>query len=778
MPGLNSVDGLNSGLNTKQIVDSIIKFERSNAVLLEQEEKQKQIIITSYQALQAKFLALNTDLSSLKKAGTFDKTSIDISDDTVLSATADGRVGIGSYDLQVLSLARNHQLASQGFDDESMGSFGTGNITIQVGDGSSQAVVIDENNNSLLGIKKAINDANIGVTASIINDGTSSNSYRLILTSDKTGAKNKINITSSLSGGSNLNFSTATFDNPETVSFNSSSTSQVSLGLTAAYTGSENKTYTFTVAGSGSQTVGTDNITINWTDGTNSGAIVVTQADTEYELVGAGADGLKLSFSAGTFNSGDTFQVNTFAPLLQEPSDAKISLGSAGGTGSPITITSSTNTFTNAISNLTLNVNKETAAGESVTINTDVDVQAIKNQINTFIKHYNDVTKYIDDQNKFTKDSESTPPLFGDYTIWTMENSLRNSMGSVVDGIKSEYNQLYAIGIRTTGSGNLAITDPTRLEDALKNNLDDVIKLFTNSANSSNNAIEFLSASPDTVDGVPFNVDVTQVATHGGFNGSIINDPTSTPLTIDSSNDHLKLKVDGLVSDDIVLADKTYNSSSELVSEIQTRIDNDSKIGDKGVTVEWVTSGTGGYLKFNSPTYGSTSKVEFDTSIADSSYTSLGISNGTYFVGDDVAGTINGEEAKGQGQILSGNDDNKTTAGLKLKVSLNSSQLTSGAEGSITITKGIASREYDFVNSLTKSKDGMLDRRISAYQNQIDALKTRVNEIDARLAIRRDSLMEQFNNMETVLGQLKTQGQYLTDQLAGINNNWQSSSNN
>ncbi|NOY88345.1 MAG: hypothetical protein GXO93_03000 [FCB group bacterium] len=99
MPGLNSVDGINSGLNTKQIIDNIIKFERRNAVLLEQEEKQKQTIITAYQALQAKFLALSTDLSSLKKTSTFDKTAIDISDDSVISASADGRVGVGSYNL-------------------------------------------------------------------------------------------------------------------------------------------------------------------------------------------------------------------------------------------------------------------------------------------------------------------------------------------------------------------------------------------------------------------------------------------------------------------------------------------------------------------------------------------------------------------------------------------------------------------------------------------------------------------------------------------------------
>ena len=99
-------------------------------------------------------------------------SKIDVSDEYVLTAASSGRASAGSYDLQVLALARNHQMASQGFSDDSQALFGTGTITIAVGSGTVKTITIDATNNSLAGIKKAINDANVGVTASIINDGS------------------------------------------------------------------------------------------------------------------------------------------------------------------------------------------------------------------------------------------------------------------------------------------------------------------------------------------------------------------------------------------------------------------------------------------------------------------------------------------------------------------------------------------------------------------------------------------------------------------------------
>ncbi len=773
MPALNWIQGINSGLNTAEIVDAIMAFERRNVAVLEQKQTEKTNIISTLKALQAKFLALQTELAKLTKAGTFEACTADVSDQSILSASVSGRVGAGSYDIQVLSLARNHQLASQGFSDESLAAFGTGTIGISVGDGSLHTVTIDAANNSLLGIKNAINDAMAGVTATIVNDGSSSKPYRLILTAEETGIASKISVSANLTGGNNLDFSTAVFDDPEIVVMNSSSSSQISLGGAASYTGSENKIYTFTVGGSGTQTIGTDTITVNWTDGTNTGSIDVTEADTEVALTGDGADGLTLTLSSGTLTAGDTFQVSTFAPLLQNASDARITIGSSGGGGSPIIVTSKTNMFDDLTGGLSITVLRETDPGESVTVRTDIDLSGIKNAINNFISRYNEVQDFIDEQNTFNSETNEVGILFGDFSLQMMQNSLRGVLASGVSGIEGKYNNLYAMGIRTTATGSLSIVNSSRFEKALSENLNDVIRLFSSSGSSSSTFIEFVSSTTKTKTGEDYQVDITRAATRGRFQGSGIDDPSITPIVLSSSNNRLKFVIDGLTSNEIILSEKTYHSTSELVEEIQSKIDGDDSVGDRGLTVEWVESGSGtGYLNFTSSIYGSPSSVQIVTAISNPAYTVLGLANGTSHAGSDVEGTINGEAAEGKGQYLTGKEENQTTAGLKLRVTLDASQVALGAEGTITISKGMAARLAELVDSFTKSQDGLFDRKIGAYQRQIETLQERMDDYEKRLEMRRESLYREFYEMEVALGQLGAQSQFLTDQLAGINTNW------
>src|SRR5690606_7114227 len=55
-------------------------------------------------------------------------------------------------------------------------------------------VTLDSSNNSLQGIRDAINKAQLGITATIVSDGSAS-PHRLVLTSDKTGAASSMKIT-------------------------------------------------------------------------------------------------------------------------------------------------------------------------------------------------------------------------------------------------------------------------------------------------------------------------------------------------------------------------------------------------------------------------------------------------------------------------------------------------------------------------------------------------------------------------------------------------------
>ncbi|MEW6049850.1 MAG: flagellar filament capping protein FliD [Candidatus Zixiibacteriota bacterium] len=777
MAALTSIDGLSSGLNTTEIIDSIIQVERRPAALMEAEQTEKTNIVSAWKAFQAKLLALVTEANQLTKRSSFEAYSLNVSDDTVLTATSTGRVSTGSYDVQVLSVARNHQIASQGISDQSLALLGTGTITIQIGTGSARTITVDSTNNSLEGIRKAINDAKVGVTASIVNDGSSSDPYRLVLSGDKTGQTNAITFSASLTGGTGLNFSTSTFDSPESLIRNSSSTAQITLGGTASYTGSSNKIYTFTVAGTGAQTVGTNNITLNWSDGINSGSILVTQADTEVALVGTGADGLKISLGSGVLYGGDKFQVGTFSPLLQQAADARIALGSTGGDGSPITVSSKTNEFKDVIGGVTLNVRKVSDPGTAVTIQADVDTSGLKDKVNQFIKRYNDIIDYINEQNKYNSDSKESGVLFGDYSLQSMQISLRAVIGSRVAGLTGNYNQLAAMGIRSGTDGKLSIRDQSKFDSALTSNLDDVIKLFTSSGSSTNTGIEFVSSTDKTKVGEDYVVDITRVATRGGFRGGSMASPASTPLTLTSSNNRLKLTVDGLTSAEIVLAEKTYATTSELVQELQDRISADSTIGSRGVVVTWVDAGVGtGYLDFRSSSYGASSRVN-TVAISNSATSALGLDTGISQTGTDVAGTINGEEAEGIGQLLTGKTGNTSTEGLKLKVTLTSQQMLSGEDGSITLAKGVASKMYDLTSSLTRSGDGLIDRRIRGYENQIADLKERVEDFDKRLASRRERLLAQFIAMEEALAQFSTEGQYLTGQLNALSANWSFNNN-
>ncbi len=62
------------------------------------------------------------------------------------------------------------------------------------------SVVIGDGNNSLAGVRDAINAADVGVTANIVNDGQG---YRLVLASDQLGAANsmQINVTEGTTAG-------------------------------------------------------------------------------------------------------------------------------------------------------------------------------------------------------------------------------------------------------------------------------------------------------------------------------------------------------------------------------------------------------------------------------------------------------------------------------------------------------------------------------------------------------------------------------------------------
>lgn len=778
MLGIGTFDGISSGLDTTRLVDAIITAERANARLMEFRQEQKTNELTSFSSLEALLVAFRSETSRMARSSTFDVSAFNISDNTILDASGPGLVAAQSYEIEVRKLAQAHQIASQGFSAPA-DSVGTGSFTIQLGEQSAVTVTLSAGKSSLSDLKDAINASEADVTASIVNDGSSANGYRLVLTGNSTGIKNRIVVTSGLTGGSAPDFVTSTFDTPEAIITDAATTSAISLGATASYTGTENKTYTFTVAGSGAQTLGAGEITVNWSDGVNSGTLLVNQADTEFALAGAGSDGLKVSFSAGDLTAGDIFQVQSFSPQLQSAQDAEIAVGTSGEGSSPIILRGASNTLDEALPGMKISLKKVTAAGEKVTVSVGPAFDNLKGQIRSFVERYNKVVEAIDKQFQYKEGDTEVGTLLGNSSLLFIQSRLRNRIGSVGEGLSGEVRALSGIGIRHDSKGQLKI-DESVLDEMLQDNWEGVRTLFSKSGSTTNTQITFISATTETVFSESgYSVDITQAATQGYTQGKELADPAITPITLVAGQNTLSITADGLNSDLITLSAKTYSTGASLAAELQIKIDNDDKLKGHGLVVTWEANGSSGYLKILSGSYGENSQVSVAAALAGSAADLLGLSGAASVKGLDVEGTINGEAATGHGQLLTGDDDNAKTEGLVLRIELAASDLIVGNEGVITYTRGIAGAMDAELESLTNAQTGFLSSRRRGIQFQIEDLKNQIKRFDERLLIRRAALLRRFREMERVLGELQSKSSFIADAALGLSQNFrQIASNN
>lgn len=194
-----SVPGIGSGLDVNGIVASLMAVE---ALPLNQLNDQK----TEFNAQLSAFGLLKSSLSlfqtAMENLGSIDKFQIfkaSSSATSVLTGSATSAAAAGNYSIVVTQMAQAHKMSSglAGVADESTSIGATG--TLQIGVGADNfSVVIDGTNNTLAGIRDAINNAsdNTGVTATILNvdDGLGGTESHLIMTSDDTGTTNGLTV--------------------------------------------------------------------------------------------------------------------------------------------------------------------------------------------------------------------------------------------------------------------------------------------------------------------------------------------------------------------------------------------------------------------------------------------------------------------------------------------------------------------------------------------------------------------------------------------------------
>jgi flagellar hook-associated protein 2 len=173
------------------------------AAALQTQEVPIKAQISALGKVQSALSGLQSALAGLADVSDLAQRTATASQNGVVQATVTNATPPGTYSLSNVQLAHAETVISSGSASAS-GSLGSGSIAIQIGSGSAVTVNVASGSSSLSGIAAAIDQANAGVTATVLFDGSL---YHLVLTSDATGAANAFTVSGS-GGLSGLSYQT------------------------------------------------------------------------------------------------------------------------------------------------------------------------------------------------------------------------------------------------------------------------------------------------------------------------------------------------------------------------------------------------------------------------------------------------------------------------------------------------------------------------------------------------------------------------------------------
>lgn len=365
--------GVGSGLDLESIISATLNAENLPKVQkFEEKETTLSLELSAVGAVKSSLSSLEDIVEKLADIENFNKRTATVTQPEsgdLITVTATEDATPANFNVEVMQLAQGSRaVMADGLytsvDDVVTATGGT--LTYSAGGDSfdinlAAGATLEE-------LRQAINDAddNFGVTANIINDGTSS---KLVLTSNKTGAGNDLVVTNNI----------AELDNVSTVAN------------------------------------------------------------------GGGAGGLAIA-------------------VADQAQDAIIEVDG-------ISITSDTNTFKDAVQDLTIVAQKESENNETSKIVVDYDKSGVESLIEEFITGFNNTIGTIDYH------TQAGAPLNGDSTMRSLKAQLVNALSTAVP--TGDFETIFDAGLGLSKDGVLEKESLVRsLNTALSENFDDVGQLF------------------------------------------------------------------------------------------------------------------------------------------------------------------------------------------------------------------------------------------------------------------------------------------------------------
>lgn len=753
--------GVGSNLDVNSIISQLMAVEQRPLGQLGVKEAAFQSKLSAVGQVKSAVGSIQAALGGLKDASRFSGIRATSSDTKVVAASADKTASPGTYAVEVTTLAQAQKLHSKAFSAATT-VVGSGTLTLQFGtesggvftanaDRSAIAITVDGTNNTLAGIRDAINAKKAGITATIVNDGSG---YRLALSSAYAGANHEIKVAVSDVDGNptdDAGLSQLAHDPVGVQRLTESQAAQNALfkidGITVSQTSNtvtnaiDGLTLTLTTAGSSTVTVTRDATSAKSAiDG-----FVKAYNEAQKTLSALGA------YNAETKQAGALQGDSTLRTIQTQV--RSILTGSLPNAGGGLNLLSQIGLSFELNGTLKLDASKLQAAIDDPT----KDVATL----------FAAVGKPSDPDVRFTSSSSKTQS--GVYALSVSQLATRGTV---------------------TASSLLGGNVQAGVNDALSLTVDGksaAVTLTAGNYSAAALAAEIQSKLNGALSSQGATVEVAATGTGGSTAGSAI-----ANLTIDGTNNSLSVTLNG-ITQAVTLTQATYASAADLAAHVQSQI-NAAFSGDGlAVTVTQSggtltiaaansfgtgstttvagagandllgagrtdTAGTTGTLTIASKRYGSESTLA-GFSINASLVTPASVDTSAA-AGVDVAGSIGSALASGKGQTLTG-------AGNAEALALTISGGATGSRGEVAYDRGFAVLLDDYLTqvlgtsgTIAARTDG-INASIKGLGRQREVLQQRLIQIEARYR-------RQFTALDTLVASMNKTSSYLQQQLANL----------
>lgn len=743
--------GLGTTVPISQVLTGLMQVESIPLTQLQNQVTGVNTEISAYGQLNSALATFQQSLTALTSPTEFSSYTATSSNTAALTASAVIGVQSGTYTVNTTQLAQAQSLATAGqasLNTSLTSGSGTSTVTIAFGtqNGSTftqnaaqpgGSITVSSSNNTLAGLRDAINNANLGVTATIVNDG-SNTPYHLVLTSNQTGANQSMQISVQGDSGlaSMLTYPPSTGDTmTQTVPPQDAKLTVNGLSLTSS-----------------SNSVGTavPGLTLNLQQlGTSTVSVAANTSSVQTDI--------------------DNF-VSAYNTLHSTIS--QLTAYNPGGTNGPLIGDATTTQIQNQLQKVLASGLSGTGSGYSSLAAVGIGLDS-------------DGTLSVDDSS-LSQALQSNPGQFS--ALFGTAGSATNSNVTYLVGGTNTQPGSYAVNITQpatngtfagsstptydTATGSIALSGSTTIASATTmtvtiNGTQETVNLtpLTNATPAAvaaqlqsdiNNAFSgtgltanvtqnngVLSVTPPTGQTISIADGTNNPATQL-FGGSVSNNSTTIP----AGGTPFSVTVDGAAAN-ITVPQGIY-TSSQLATALQTAINTNSTLQQAGVSVN--VAQTNGILTVTSASYGSSSSVN----ISGSGAAQLFGASATSTTGLDVAGTIGGYGATGSGQVLTAGNSGPA-AGMVVQVTGNAT----GTLGNVNYSQGYASLLNSIVTNATNPTSGAIFNATTTLNTQVTSLQTQETSLQTYISQVQQQYTSQFSSLNAMVVQMQSTATFL-----------------